>query len=349
MKSMWWKILSVLLIIYSLVAGLLFPLKAGITSISPQSIKTGATQTLHIKGYNTAFADAGNNSFWLKLNDTLAIKCGDAVITDNNNIDIQVTVPQLLPKGIVENKTFASLVVANRIDGAFPYPEAVIITQDSTTNRSVGQWNQLPKDLEKSEYTSFPFRNILMETIRNTFYHVPMWFAMIFMFLVAAYYSWRALRTGNSEYDHKALAYTDMGLVFGCLGIVTGALWAKHTWGAYWSFDVKQNMSAVCLLIYCAYFVLRESFEDQEKRARISAVYNIFAFAAVIPLLWVIPRLVDSLHPGNGGNPAFGTQDLDSTMRMIFYPANIGWILFGCWAAQLSYRLAAIKEKMMDV
>ena len=346
---MWWKVLSVLLIIYSLVAGLLFPMKAGITNISPQSIKTGTTQTLHIKGYNTAFADAGSNSFWLKLSDTLAIKCGDAIITDNNNIDVQVAVPQLLPQGIVENKTFATLVVANRIDGAFPYPEAIIITQDSTNNRSVGQWNQLPKDLEKSEYISFPFRNILMETIRNTFYHVPMWFAMIFMFFVAAYYSGRALKTRNSMYDHKALAFTDAGLVFGCLGIVTGALWAKHTWGAYWSFDVKQNMSAVCLLIYFAYFILRESFEDQEKRARISAVFNIFAFSAVIPLLWVIPRLVDSLHPGNGGNPAFGTQDLDNTMRMIFYPANIGWILFGCWMAQLRYRLAAIDEKILDV
>ena len=73
------------------------------------------------------------------------------------------------------------------------------------------------------------------------------------------------------------------------------------------------------------------------------AVYNIFAFAILIPLLFVLPRMTDSLHPGNGGNPAFGNYDLDSNMRMVFYPAVIGWILISSWIAQLRFRIKVLE------
>jgi heme exporter protein C len=137
-------------------------------------------------------------------------------------------------------------------------------------------------------------------------------------------------------------------LIFGILGLITGAIWAKHTWGAYWSWDVKQNMAAISVLIYLAYFVLKNSFEDREKAARLSGVYNIFAFMAMIPLLFVIPRMTDSLHPGNGGNPALGSQDLDKTMRMVFYPAVIGFILLGFWLSEIKFRYEILKAKVLE-
>ena len=67
----------------------------------------------------------------------------------------------------------------------------------------------------------------------------------------------------------------------------------------------------------------------------------------MIPLIFVIPRLdkVGSLHPGNGGNPGFAPYDLDNKMRLVFYPAIIGWILFGIWIASLYIRLALIAYK----
>jgi heme exporter protein C len=145
------------------------------------------------------------------------------------------------------------------------------------------------------------------------------------------------------------MAFTMVGTLFGMLGIVTGSIWAKDTWGTYWTWEeVKLNMTAIALLIYLAYFVLRSSFDDYEKRARIAAVYNIFAFAALIPLIFVIPRLTDSLHPGNGGNPAMGGEDLDNTMRMVFYPAIIGWTLMGVWISQIVFRIYNLKEKIME-
>jgi heme exporter protein C len=107
--------------------------------------------------------------------------------------------------------------------------------------------------------------------------------------------------------------------------------------------------AAIALLIYAAYFVLRGSFTDMDKRARVAAVYNIFAFLMLFPSIWIIPRLVGSLHPGapgsNTGNPALKTDDLDAGMRLVFYPAVIGWTLLGVWVATLKIRMQLLIDK----
>jgi heme exporter protein C len=105
----------------------------------------------------------------------------------------------------------------------------------------------------------------------------------------------------------------------------------------------------IAMLVYLAYFVLRGSLDNQEQKARLSAVYNIFAFAAMVPLIFIIPRLQDSLHPGSGGNPGFNVYDLDNRMRGIFYPAVIGWFLIGVWIASQRIRLKTLEEKILDI
>src|SRR4051812_35091965 len=183
-----------------------------------------------------------------------------------------------------------------------------------------------------------PRLDILNETIRNLYFHVPMWFSMLVLFAMAFYYSIKYLRTGNLQDDVYAVQLTNTGIFFSILGMLTGMEWAQYTWGAAWSNDPKQLGTAMSMLIYFAYSILRSGLKDDEKRAKISAVYNVFAFAMLIPLIFILPRMVDSLHPGNGGNPAFKQYDLDSNMRMVFYPAVLGWILVGCWIASLKVR-----------
>ncbi|MEZ4722348.1 MAG: ABC transporter permease, partial [Flavobacteriales bacterium] len=95
-------------------------------------------------------------------------------------------------------------------------------------------------------------------------------------------------------------------------------------------------------LAYLAYVVLRNSITDEIMRAKVSAVYNIFAFVMMVIFVFILPRMTDSLHPGNGGNPAFSGYDLDSTMRMVFYPATIGWILLGLWISEVRYRMEVL-------
>ncbi|MEP0712876.1 cytochrome c biogenesis protein CcsA [Algoriphagus sp.] len=189
---------------------------------------------------------------------------------------------------------------------------------------------------------------ILNETIRALHFHVTMWFGMILMLVVAVYYSIKYLRTNDLRNDDLAVEFTNAAILFGVLGIVTGMLWAKYTWGDYWSGDPKQNAAAIGILMYFAYLILRNSLTDSQQRARIGAIYNIFAFAAFIPLIFVLPRLTDSLHPGNGGNPGFNAYDLDSKLRAVFYPAIIGWTLFGTWIATVRVRMRRVERTIED-
>ncbi|MGY6522085.1 MAG: cytochrome c biogenesis protein CcsA [Mongoliitalea sp.] len=189
---------------------------------------------------------------------------------------------------------------------------------------------------------------ILNETIRALYFHVTMWFGMIILLVVAVVQSVKYLRTNDLKHDDMAVEFTNAAILFGILGIVTGMLWAKYTWGDYWSGDPKQNATAIGLLMYFAYSILRNSLTDVHQRARIGAVYNIFAFAAFIPLIFVLPRLTDSLHPGNGGNPGFNAYDLDSKLRMVFYPAIIGWTLLGTWMSVVRVRLRRVERKLED-
>ncbi len=166
-----------------------------------------------------------------------------------------------------------------------------------------------------------------------------MWFGMTFLLILSFSYSIAYLAKGKIKDDIVALEMANMGLVYGILGILTGMIWAKNTWGTYWTTDPKLNAAAVGMLIYLAYFVLRSSIQDEQQRARISAIFNIFAFPTFLALVYIMPRLTDSLHPGNGGNPGFNAYDRDRQMNLIFYSANIGFILLGIWIASIRVRL----------
>jgi len=190
-----------------------------------------------------------------------------------------------------------------------------------------------------------PTLPILHESIRNLYFHVPMWFAMIVIYTVSVVYSIKYLISNDEKQDLVAVEAINVGLIFGFIGLSTGMIWAKFTWGDYWPNDPKLNSAAISTLMYLAYVVLRSSIDEEQKRAKISAVYNIFAYPIMVVLLFVLPRLTDSLHPGNGGNPGFGTYDLDSNMRLVFYPAVLGWILISVWMMTIRYRIRILENK----
>lgn len=196
-----------------------------------------------------------------------------------------------------------------------------------------------------------PIIGNLHQSIRNFFFHVPMWFGQMGLLTLSLAYSIAYLRTQNLKYDIYASEFAKTGIIFGILGLATGSIWAKYTWGEFWSNDPKQIAAAIAVLIYLAYIVLRGSMTDFDKRARVSSVYNIFAYFIYIPLIMILPRLVQSLHPGGmegakgGGNPALGGDSLDATMRLIFWPAVFGWLLLGIWISSLKIRLSLLANK----
>ncbi|HEY0434206.1 MAG TPA: cytochrome c biogenesis protein CcsA [Chitinophagaceae bacterium] len=198
----------------------------------------------------------------------------------------------------------------------------------------------------------------LSETIRNLYFHVCMWMCMMVLFTVSVINAVRYLRTNHLRYDIISRQYAAVGIVFGVLGYATGMIWMSYTWAdpnntSFQSFSAvarepKLIGAAIALLIYFAYMILRDSVNDIDRKARVTAVYNIFAYALLFPTIWIIPRLLPSLHPGGeNGNPALDTNDVDSRMRIVFYPAIIGWTLLGVWITTLKIRLNLLKEKQL--
>ncbi len=190
---------------------------------------------------------------------------------------------------------------------------------------------------------------IVHESIRNVYFHVPMWMGMMVSYFISVVYSIKYLGNNNQNHDFVAVEAVNTGIVFAFLGVFTGMMWATFTWGAPWPNDPKLNGSAIATLLYLAYLVLRSSLDEEQKRGKISAIYNIFAFPVLIVLIYVLPRLTDSLHPGNGGNPAFGTYDLDNRMRLVLYPAMLGWMLIAVWVLNIRYRIRKIEYHLNQV
>ena len=176
---------------------------------------------------------------------------------------------------------------------------------------------------------------ILEQTARNLYFHVPMWFVLYAGAVVGAWHAGRYLATGRTVHDVRSESAWMISTVAGAVALVTGVIWARFTWyqgtGLWWSPEPRQNMVAVQLLISGAYFVLRGSIDRPRQRARLSAVYALFATATLPFLTYVLPRRMASLHPGAEGNPAFSEMDIASDMRWIFYASSVGFLMLGWW------------------
>lgn len=196
---------------------------------------------------------------------------------------------------------------------------------------------------------NIPQLPIVEETVRNVFFHVSMWHAMIFSLLISVIYSLIYLSGAKAKSDIIAVESVNVALLLGFLGLATGMLWAKFTWGSFWVRDPKLNGAAVGVLVYLAYLVLRFSVENPKLKARLSAVYNIFAFVILILLIGILPRLADgSLHPGSSTETPFAIAKLQPQMYWVFIPAITGWILMTLWLIQIRVRLRKIENIIND-
>ncbi len=148
-------------------------------------------------------------------------------------------------------------------------------------------------------------RELTMGDVQRIFYfHVASAWVGFFGFFVTFVAGIGYLASGERRWDILGLSSVEVGLTFISMTVVTGMLWAKPVWGTYWTWEPRLTISAVQLLIYVAYGMLRSSLESAERKARFAAVYGIVAFVTV-PLSWFAIRWWRTIHPdiltGGGG------------------------------------------------
>lgn len=187
----------------------------------------------------------------------------------------------------------------------------------------------------------------LGELSRIFFFHVPLAWVGVLAYMVSMINSIRYLKKFELQYDHRAAINAEIGMVFTILATVTGAIFARHTWGVYWNWDPRQTSIFILLLIYGAYFVLRSSIEEEDKRARLSSVYSILAFISVPFLVFIIPRLYFSLHPDPIINVS-GKLEMERRMFQVFLASLAGFTGVYFWVYSLKARFMKLKEKMEE-
>ncbi|MDB9932383.1 cytochrome c biogenesis protein [Flavobacteriales bacterium] len=346
-KKHWWKALAVILLVYTMLFSFLIPLSPTIKSASPSSLEIGNNRIV-LTGYNTNFQEGEIIDASIEFGKKTLV-CGKNIkVLSPNMISAEFNVPESLPSKVLHVR-----LNTTRFSSFSPeLVKAFTIIENNDTNNLCMASRPFGNSAQQFD---FPNRLQLNETIRNLMFHVPMWFTMMIILGISVVCSIIYLFTFNIKWDIFAREAVNVGLLFAFLGLITGSIWAKFTWSehtdlfttaGWWVNDVKLNGAAITTLIYLAYRILRNSLQEDHQKAKVSGVYNIFAFVLMVVFLIILPRLTDSLHPGNGGNPAFGKYDLDNTMRMVFYPAVIGWILLGIWMVNLKKRISNIENTL---
>ena len=169
----------------------------------------------------------------------------------------------------------------------------------------------------------------------------------VLAFFMSMWYGIGYLRKKDMKYDIKSATAAELGFVFSILATITGSIWAKFSWGSFWNWDPRETSIFVLLLIYGAYFALRSALEIEERRASLSAVYSVVAFVTVPFFVFIMPRIMFSLHPGGGGSPApilnsSGKMYMEASMRYVFYASLLGFTGLYLWLFQIRTKIGLL-------
>ncbi len=192
---------------------------------------------------------------------------------------------------------------------------------------------------------TFPYIPGLEERIRIMNFHVPMAWIAVIAFLLSMIYAIKYLKSKDIKFDLYSSSIAAIGLLFTFLATTTGMIWAKFNWGSFWNWDPREVSIFILLLIYSAYFGLRNAVNNYDTKARLSSVYSILAFTTVPFLVFVLPRLQAGLHPGSGSDTSIGPilssekGLLNEYLLYTFCLSLFAFLLLFYWLTNLSIRL----------
>ncbi|MBD3409171.1 MAG: ABC transporter permease [Ignavibacteriales bacterium] len=198
------------------------------------------------------------------------------------------------------------------------------------------------------EYPDIPG---LGQNAKIIFFHVPTAWLTVVAFFMATFYGYRYLKNKRLEDDVRSLVSLRLGMMFCLLATVTGMVWAKFAWGAFWHWDPRETSIFALLLVYGALFALRSAIEDEERRASLSAAYSILAFVTVPFFIFVMPRVMAGLHPGSGDEASSGPVvnfQMSGNMFVVFFSSLAAFTLLYRWMWNVAARVALLRRRRAE-
>jgi heme exporter protein C len=163
---------------------------------------------------------------------------------------------------------------------------------------------------------------VTMNYVQKIFYfHIATGWVGMLGFLAAAATGVIYLVKHDQKWDIIELAAVEISLVFFFITIVAGSIWARPTWGAYWTWEPRLTTAAILEMIYVAYLLLRQGIDDPDRRARFSAVYTLIG-AISVPITFMSIRLFRTIHPvviGTNSSATTGSFDMTSKMLITMF------------------------------
>ncbi len=178
-----------------------------------------------------------------------------------------------------------------------------------------------------------------MGDIQRIFYfHVPAAVTGFTAFAVNFAASLLYLARRRPGWDALALASAEVGILLFGMVLVTGPIWAKPVWFVWWTWSPRLTTSFILVLLYAAYLVVRKSFEDPDRRAKVAAVFGVVAFLDA-PLVWFSIRWWRDIHP----SPMLETGGLASSMRPALWVCLAAFGLLFLYLLRRRYRLESMR------
>lgn len=183
----------------------------------------------------------------------------------------------------------------------------------------------------------------LYDKARIIYLHVPLSWIAVVSFFLSMINSVQYLRKKDLVYDIRSNSAAEVGFLFTILATVTGSLWAKFNWGSYWNWDPRETSIFILLLIYGAYFSLRSAIDNYEQKAKLASVYAIIAFVTVPFFIFIMPRIVESLHPADTIVDSRGKITMNPVMLSIFLFSLFSFTLLFFWILNVKIRMEKLR------
>lgn len=171
------------------------------------------------------------------------------------------------------------------------------------------------------------------------YFHVPFAEASFLVFGVAAFFAIRFLMTRRKSFDTQSRIAMETSLIFVILTMITGDLWTKASWDTWWDWEPRLTTYFIMMLLMIAYFVLRNSVEEEERRATYGAVFCIIAFIDA-PISFFITRLIPSTHP------VVFKSGMASSNLLPFIVAQLGMLMIGYAIYVIRMREELLRERL---